>query len=105
MPHELLMIEEMVKNKIYHHKHLIKPTSGHQHSLCIHPLTGKLALAIHKWNYIPEMKKKWVRFKQFFMNAHHELQETMDLTVQYTGMHHSNMVRDVVAGLQEVLKK
>ena len=36
---------------------------------------------------------------------HRELRETIDLTVQDAGMHHANMVRDVVAGLQEVLQK
>ena len=41
----------------------------------------------------------------FFCTAHRELCETLDLTVEDAGMHHSNMVRDVVAGLQEVLQK
>ena len=47
----------------------------------------------------------WVRFKQFFLTAHQELQETSDLIMEDAGMHHANMVRDVVAGLQEVLQQ
>ena len=50
------------------------------------------------------MHKKWVGF--FLISIEHrELQETMDLTVQDAVMHYANMVRDVVAGLQEVLKQ
>ena len=43
------------------------------------------------------------RVQTVFWTAHRELQETTDLTVQYFGMHHANMVRNVVAGLQEGL--
>ena len=60
-------------------------------------------LEIHEWNCMPTVQKTWVGFKQFFWTAHRELQETTDLTVQYFGMHHANMVRNVVAGLQEGL--
>ena len=45
-----------------------------------------------------------MRFQQFFRTSHRELIETSDLTVEDAGMHHSNMVCDVVAGLQEVLQ-
>ena len=48
---------------------------------------------------------KWVRFKQFFQKSHQELRETSDLTVEYPGMHHVNMVSDVVAVLQEILQQ
>ena len=40
-----------------------------------------------------------------FFTAHRELRETSDITVEDSGMHHYNMVRDVVAGLQESLQQ
>ena len=46
-----------------------------------------------------------MRFQQFFRTSHRELIETSDLTVEDAGMHHTNMVRDVVAGLQEALQQ
>ena len=52
---------------------------------------------------MPEIQKTWVRFKQFFRTYHQELIETSDLTVEDAGMHHANMVRNVVAGLHESL--
>ena len=36
-------------------------------------------------------------------HAHRELQERTDLTVQDAGMHHTDMVRNVVAGPKEIL--
>ena len=44
-----------------------------------------------------------VGFKHCFWTAHCELWETTDITIKDVGMHHTNMVRDVVAGLQEAL--
>ena len=61
--------------------------------------TGKLRLEICEWNCIPEIQKMWVRFKHFFWTSHQKLRETSNITVEDTGMHHANMVRDVVAGL------
>ena len=40
-----------------------------------------------------------------FQTAHRELCKTLDLTVEDAGMHHANMVRDAVAGTQEVLQQ
>ena len=37
--------------------------------------------------------------------VHKEIQKTMDLIVEDAGMHHTNMVRGVVAGLQKILKQ
>ena len=39
-----------------------------------------------------------------FQTSHIELRETPNLTVEDAGMYHANMVRDVVAGLQEALQ-
>ena len=54
---------------------------------------------------MPDMQKMWVGYKQFFRSAHHELWEPTYLIVQDAGMNHANMVRDVVAGLQEALQQ
>ena len=54
---------------------------------------------------MPAIQKTWVQFKQFFRTSHQELREMSDLTVEDAGMHHTNMVRDVVAGLQEALQQ
>ena len=49
------------------------------------------------------VQQTWVGCKQLFLTAHHELRETIYLTIQGVGIYHTNMVHDVVAGLQEVL--
>ena len=45
------------------------------------------------------------QFREFFRTLHCELRETTDLTVQDAGMHHLNMVHNVVAGLHGLLQK
>ena len=65
--------------------------------------TGKFGLDICKWECMPPVQKTWVGFKQYFWASHRKLRDTTDLTVQDKGMHHANMVHNVVAGLQEVL--
>ena len=52
---------------------------------------------------MPAIHKTWVGSKQFFSAMHSELRETTDLNVQESGMHHADMVRNVVEGIQEVL--
>ena len=47
------------------------------------------------------VQKTWFFFKQFFRTANHELLEITDLTVKDAGMHHVNMIHNVVAGIQE----
>ena len=63
----------------------------------------KFILTIREWNHMTTFQRAWVGFKQFFFTAHQELRETSDLTVEDAGMHHANMVGNVVAGLQEAL--
>ena len=60
---------------------------------------------IREWNCMPEIQKTWVKFKQFFWTSHQYLRETSDITVEDEGMHHANMVCDVVAGIQEYLQQ
>ena len=67
--------------------------------------TGKFGLAVYKWNRMPAVQITWVSFKQFFRTSHRDLIETSNLTVEDAVMHHSNMVCDVVAGLQEALQQ
>ena len=66
---------------------------------------GKLGLVIHEWNPITTVYRTWVRFKHFFQTEHQELGETSNLTVEDSCIHHANMVRYVVAGLQEALQQ
>ena len=66
--------------------------------------TGKFELEIHEWNRMTAKQKTWVQFKQFFQTSHWELRETSDITVEDAGMHHANMVHNVVSGLKEALK-
>ena len=61
---------------------------------------GKFRLTIREWNHTTKVQRTWVRFKQRFWTLHRELQETSNLTVEEYSMYHTNMVRDVVAGLQ-----
>ena len=67
--------------------------------------TGSFGLAIHKWDCITTFQKTWVVFKHFYLTTHRELQKSLNLTVEDASMHHTNMVRNVVAGIQEVLKQ
>ena len=126
MTHEIIEREDIVKKTTYHTQDLIVtvfPTikelldfsdiTGISYMqqqavniayMIIHG-TSKFVLEIHKWNRMPKIQKTWVGFKQFFWTAHRKLWETTKLTVQVVGMHHTNMVRNVVAGLQEFLQK
>ena len=120
MPHELLKLKDTVKKTIYHpHDPIasvfsvveeildlayITCTSYTQHQainlayVIIHS-TVNLSSEICECNCMPDTKKMWVGFKQFFRTAHLELQGTTDITVQDAGTQHVNMVCNVVAGL------
>ena len=65
--------------------------------------TGKFSHSIIEWNRKPVVDKTWATFKTHFHAAHKDLRATTDLTAQDDGMHHANMVRDVVAALQETM--
>ena len=58
---------------------------------------------IIEWNRKPVVDKTWAKFKTHFRTAQKELRATTDLTAQDAGMHHANMVRDVVAASQETM--
>ena len=65
--------------------------------------TGKFSHPIIEWNRKPVVDKTWAQFKTHFSTAHKELRATTDLTAQDAALHHDNMVRDVVAALQETI--
>ena len=126
MPHELPECEDIVKKMIYNPRYPIATIFSAVEGLLdidnitgtsyiqdqavniayviIHG-TGKFGLVIHEWNRMTTVHRTLVKFKQFFRTAHQELRETSNLTVEDFGMHHTNMVHDVVAGLQEVLQQ
>ena len=62
---------------------------------------GKFSQPIVEWNWKPIGDKTWDNFKTHFRTAYKELRATTNLTAQDAGMHHANMIRDVVAGLRE----
>ena len=66
---------------------------------------SKFVLSICECNWILTIHKTWVGFKQLFWTAHQKLRMTTDLTIQDAGMHHTNIMCDVVEGLQEVLQE
>ena len=54
---------------------------------------------------MPEIHETWLPFKQFSRMSHQDLREASDLTVEDAVMHHSNMIHNVVTGLQEALQQ
>ena len=126
MPHKLLEHENIVKKTNYNLQYLIgivfsavkellefSEITGTSYTqlqavniayVLIHR-TGKFRQVICEFNRMPEIHKKWVRFKHFFRIAHQELRETSDLIVEDAGMQHANMVKNVVAGIQEALQQ
>ena len=65
--------------------------------------TGKFSQPIVEWNRNLVVDKTWANFKTHFRTANKELRATTNLTAQDAGMHHANMVRDVVAALQDTM--
>ena len=123
MTHEILEREDIVKKKTYHTQDLIVtvfPTikellnfsdvTGISYLqqqdvniayMIIHK-TGKFVLEIREWNACLQYKRRgWV--SRIFLTAHQKLWETTYLNVKDAQMHHANTVRNVVAGLHEVL--
>ena len=65
--------------------------------------TGNFSQPIVEWNWKPVVDKTWANFRTHFHTAHNELHANTVITAQDAGMHHNNMVRDVVAALQETM--
>ena len=124
MPHELLEQEDIVNEMIYNpHDPIVTVFYAAKELLEIYDITGtlytklqaakiayvilhstgKFGLAIHKCNRMPESQKAWVRFKNLLRAFNQDLIETSYFTGEDAGMHHANMVSNVVAGLHEAL--
>ena len=67
--------------------------------------TGKFGLDIKNWICMSTFQKTWVGFKQLFLTAHQELRETTYINVKYVGINHTNMVRNVITLLKQVLQQ
>ena len=126
MPQELLKRKEIVKKTRYYPRDPITTVfSAVRELLKFSDITGtsytqnqavkiayviinkavKFGLEIRKWNRMLIFQKMGVGFKHFFGTAYYELQETTDITIQETGIHHTNIVRNVVRVIQEFLHK
>ena len=65
--------------------------------------TEQFSLAICEWNRKTQNLKPWINFNSYFCTYHTKLRSKTALTDQYSGVKHSNMVRDIVTGLQNVI--
>ena len=61
--------------------------------------TGKFREAVKSWNRLPAIQKTWINFKQHFRDAHLELTETNELTLEEAGYGQANLVEDIVSRL------
>ena len=124
MPHDFQEKEDEAKNTIYNPGDLIAsfflvvddlvelaalaatPLSSAQQlyigCVILHK-TGNFLHPIVEWNRKHVVDKMWPNLKTHFCTAHKELRSTINLTAQDAGMHHANMVREVVAALQETM--
>jgi hypothetical protein len=67
--------------------------------------TTKFRESIKAWNRRPALQKTWIAFKIHFREAHTELQETGELSMEDAGYHQANLVEAIanrVAELQTV---
>jgi hypothetical protein len=64
--------------------------------------TGRFKQAITEWNRTPAIEKTWPNFKTHFRQAHQELRETTDVTLEESELARNNakLVQQVVDGLQ-----
>jgi uncharacterized phage-associated protein len=65
--------------------------------------TGKFREAIKAWNHLPAVQKTWINFKTHFREAHLELTETGELTIEQAGYGQANMVNEIVERLSTQL--
>ena len=65
--------------------------------------TGKFRNGIREWNRLPDVQQTWDNFTAHFNNAHRELRESGDLTINDTTFHTANLIQEVVEGVQQAL--
>jgi uncharacterized phage-associated protein len=58
--------------------------------------TGKFRESVKAWNRLPAVQKTWINFKTHFREAHLELTETGELTVEQAGYGQANLVNEIV---------
>ena len=67
--------------------------------------TGRFNESIREWNRRTANLKTWDRFKTFFRQAHQELRETTNLTLEAAELQaqQANLVQQVILGVQDVI--
>ena len=61
--------------------------------------TGKFRETVKSWNRLTLVQQNWIGFKQHFRDAHLELQETGELTLEGAGYGQAALVEDIVTRL------
>ena len=61
--------------------------------------TGKFRESVQAWNRLTLIQQNWIAFKQHFRDAHLELQETGELTLEEAGYGQAALVEDIVTRL------
>ena len=69
--------------------------------------TNRFKEATREWNRRPVAERGWPQLKIFFRQAHQELRETTDLTIEQAQLQQqqANLVEQVVAGIQDALSQ
>ena len=61
--------------------------------------TGKFRESVKAWNRLTLIQKTWIAFKQHFRDAHKDLQETGELTLEEAGYVQAALMDDIVTRL------
>jgi hypothetical protein len=64
--------------------------------------TTKFRDSIKHWNRLPALHKTWISFKLHFREAHDELQETGELTMEDAGYHQANFIEALANRVAEL---
>jgi hypothetical protein len=65
--------------------------------------TMKFHESIKMWNRLPALQQTWIAFKIHFRQAHTELQETGELTMEEAGYHQANLVEAIANRMTNLL--
>ena len=94
---DLLEYEDMEKCPYSHPEAISK-------SYSILKNTRKFRYSIKSWNRLPPIQKTWIAFKTHFCEAHLELIETGELTLEESGYGKADLVEDTVIRLSAEFK-
>jgi hypothetical protein len=66
--------------------------------------TRRFKIPITEWNRLPAAQQTWIAFKDHFRQAHQELRETTNITLEDSELqrNNANLVQQVVTGLKNV---